>query len=187
MKGYVGVDVGLQESDFSLRVTFIQRYLQRKRQVRRQGHRRPAAVVHQGRRRPPHDSLTLLLPTVANTSGSPSLLCQLNWTPNSGWPWSSCRNHDVSVNQRTKRGRVTPLFAACWTVSLTARTASGLTLRLLTHLKEYLHFFDFHLPLPQLFLPGALDVFVGVSGRSALVPLSTLTASSWKHKMWTCF
>lgn len=55
-----------------------------------------------------------------------------------------------------------------------------LTLRLLTHLKEYLHFLDFHLPLPQLFLPGALAVFVGVSGRSALVPLSTLTASSYQ-------
>lgn len=35
--------------------------------------------------------LTLLLPTVAKTRGSPSLLCQLNWTPNKGWPWSSCR------------------------------------------------------------------------------------------------
>lgn len=56
------------------------------------------------------------------------------------------------------------------------------TLRLLTHLKEYLHFFDFHFPFPQLFLPGALGVFVGVSGRSVLVPLSILTASSWKHK-----
>lgn len=53
------------------------------------------------------------------------------------------------------------------------------TLRLLTHLKEYLHFLDFHLPLPQLFLPGTLAVLVGVSGRSVLVPLSTLTASSW--------
>lgn len=42
-------------------------------------------------------SLTLLLPTVANTSGSPSLLCQLNWTPNSGWPWSSCTNHEVTT------------------------------------------------------------------------------------------
>lgn len=59
---------------------------------------------------------------------------------------------------------------------------SVLTLRLLTHLNEYLHFLDFHLPLPQFFLPGALTVFVGVSGRSALVPLSTLTASSCKHK-----
>lgn len=57
---------------------------------------------------------------------------------------------------------------------------SVLTLRLLTHLKEYLHFLDFHLPLPQLFLPGALAVLVGVSGRSALVPLSTLAASSYK-------
>lgn len=56
------------------------------------------------------------------------------------------------------------------------------TLRLLTHLKEYLHFLDFHLPLPQLFLPGALAVLVGVSGRSALVPLSTLTASSYKNQ-----
>lgn len=56
------------------------------------------------------------------------------------------------------------------------------TLRLLTHLKEYLHFLDFHLPLPQLFLPGALAVLVGVSGRSALVPLSTLTASSYESK-----
>lgn len=64
-----------------------------------------------------------------------------------------------------------------------------LTLRLLTHLKEYLHFLDFHLPLPQLFLPGALAVLVGVSGRSALVPLSTLTASSCnqqQHKQ-TCY
>lgn len=59
--------------------------------------------------------------------------------------------------------------------------ASVLTLRLLTHLNEYRHFLDFHLPLPQLFLPGALAVFVGVSGRSALVPLSTLTASSCKR------
>lgn len=41
---------------------------------------------------------------------------------------------------------------------------------------------DFHLPLPQLFLPGALAVLVGVSGRSVLVPLSTLTASSWKTR-----
>lgn len=56
------------------------------------------------------------------------------------------------------------------------------TFRLLTHLKENLHFLDFHLPLPQLFLPGALAVFVGVSGRSVLVPLSTLTASSWRIK-----
>lgn len=52
------------------------------------------------------------------------------------------------------------------------------TLRLFTHLKEYLHFFDFHFPFPQLFLPGALGVFVGVSGRSVFVPLSILTASS---------
>lgn len=63
------------------------------------------------------------------------------------------------------------------------RLVCVLTLRLLTHLKEYLHFLDFHLPFPQLFLPGALAVLVGVSGRSALVPLSTLTASSchWKN------
>lgn len=53
-----------------------------------------------------------------------------------------------------------------------------LTLRLFTHLKEYLHFLDFHLPFPQLRRPGALAVLVGVSGRSTLVPLSTLTASS---------
>lgn len=39
--------------------------------------------------------LTLLLPTVANTSGSPSLLCQLNCTPNSGWPWSSWQKERV--------------------------------------------------------------------------------------------
>lgn len=52
------------------------------------------------------------------------------------------------------------------------------TLRLFTHLKEYLHFFDFHFPFPQLFLPGALGVLVGVSGRSVFVPLSILTASS---------
>lgn len=58
------------------------------------------------------------------------------------------------------------------------QVAVELTLKLLTHLKEYLHFLDFHLPLPQLFLPGAFAVLVGVSGRSALVPLSTLTASS---------
>lgn len=63
----------------------------------------------------------------------------------------------------------------------TKRSTVLLTLRLLTHLNEYLHFLDFHLPFPQLFLPGTLAVFVGVSGRSALVPLSTLTASSCKH------
>lgn len=34
VEGYVGVHVGLQESDFSLRVTFIQRYLQERTQVR---------------------------------------------------------------------------------------------------------------------------------------------------------
>lgn len=61
---------------------------------------------------------------------------------------------------------------------------SFLTLRLLTHLKEYLHFFDFHLPFPQLFLPGALAVFVGVSGRSAFVPLSMLTASSYNTRTY---
>ena len=44
----------------------------------------------QGARITPSSSpLTLLLPTVANTRGSPSLLCQLNWTPNRGCPWSS--------------------------------------------------------------------------------------------------
>lgn len=57
------------------------------------------------------------------------------------------------------------------------------TLRLFTHLKEYLHFFDFHFPFPQLFLPGAFGVFVGVSGRSVLVPLSILTASSYKQQI----
>jgi len=62
----------------------------------------------------------------------------------------------------------------CWSLHIP-------TFRLFTHLKEYLHFFDFHFPFPQLFLPGALGVFVGVSGRSVLVPLSILTASSWKH------
>lgn len=34
VEGYVGVHVRLQESDFSLRVTFIQRYLQERTQVR---------------------------------------------------------------------------------------------------------------------------------------------------------
>lgn len=34
VEGYVGIHVGLQESDFSLRVTFIQRYLQERTQVR---------------------------------------------------------------------------------------------------------------------------------------------------------
>lgn len=62
---------------------------------------------------------------------------------------------------------------------LSPEVTSFLTLRLLTHLKEYLHFFDFHLPLPQLFLPGAFAVLVGVSGRSVFVPLSMLTASSF--------
>ena len=60
---------------------------------------------------------------------------------------------------------------------------SAHTLRLFTHLKEYLHFFDFHFPFPQLFLPGAFGVFVGVSGRSVFVPLSILTASSYKWKI----
>lgn len=76
------------------------------------------------------------------------------------------RGHGEGVGARRRHG---------------AGTGVLLTRRLLTHLKEYLHFLDRHLPFPQLFLPGALAVLVGVSGRSALVPLSTLTASSCRH------
>lgn len=102
VEGYVGVHVRLQESDFSLRVTFIQRYLQERTQVRVRPNQDPepkqpadglsccAAAHSSGEKLLQEACLTLLLPTVANTSGSPSLLCQLNWTPNSGWPWSSC-------------------------------------------------------------------------------------------------
>lgn len=51
--------------------------------------------------------LTLLLPTVANTSGSPSLLCQLNWTPNKGWPWSSCGSHHTSPSRILSQAHAT--------------------------------------------------------------------------------